>query len=265
MPENNAFSNGKRSVVANERSADSVSADPFSSFAFGVNGSNEKNIAVETVDQKSKILVATESKLEEISSSKSPESDSGTAKKQVVDDTNSRPEENLFNISTDEPPSKRQKKEEIRNHGGLVNDSKISSTSLGSATNSGSNSSFNNQNLSSFGAGSSSDPFSNFNFGTSNATALVNKSSGNSTTSIIGSLTSGAKKTDVVSVTAKTHPLFDCSRPFVNRNTTNGFRERWNAVCDACFTKGKDCRCYPELPLDLVVLGLNPSEDSWNR
>lgn len=56
----------------------------------------------------------------------------------------------------------------------------------------------------------------------------------------------------------------DTGVPFVNKKAkSNGFRERYHRICDNHFNGSQECTCFPELPLELLFIGLNPSEESW--
>ncbi|CAD7961843.1 unnamed protein product [Amoebophrya sp. A120] len=72
----------------------------------------------------------------------------------------------------------------------------------------------------------------------------------------------GRGRPDVTVNTPAQQPLHQ--QPFVNtKQRQNGFRERWRSVCAEHFRDSQPCDCFPELPLRLLFLGLNPSEGSW--
>ena len=42
------------------------------------------------------------------------------------------------------------------------------------------------------------------------------------------------------------------------------WRERYNSICDSCFSASAACTHFPEVPLRLIVLGHNPSTTAWS-
>ena len=49
----------------------------------------------------------------------------------------------------------------------------------------------------------------------------------------------------------------------VSKKRTPLFRERWTSVCDSHFFHAQPCDCFPDVPLQLLFVGINPSEQAW--
>eukprot|EP00392_Amoebophrya_sp_AT5.2_P009934 g9965.t1 len=118
----------------------------------------------------------------------------------------------------------------------------------------------------------SDDPFAEFAFGAPDEGAEAQRLSAGKQQQERSGESAAAKrrKKDVSSTNAsasscsKSEEKVDTRQPFVNTKAAkNGFRERWRSISQSHFQQSKPCDCFPELPLRLLFLGLNPSEGSW--